>query len=98
MDPKLKKLMQELGNAINESLSNSEAIAEAIEAIKRTGYDVFIVLEAAIGFNERVKSDREQIEKKKTGASPSKPPIEFRISEQDLKLFPPGSGIKLDGE
>ena len=45
--------MQELGNAINESLSESDRIAEAIGEIKRSGYDVFLVLEATIGFNKR---------------------------------------------
>jgi hypothetical protein len=45
--------MQELGNAINESLSDSDRIAEAIGEIKRAGYDVFLVLEATIGFNKR---------------------------------------------
>ncbi|MCS7026283.1 MAG: hypothetical protein NZV14_15910 [Bryobacteraceae bacterium] len=53
MDDRLKELMQELGNAINESLSESERIAEAIGEIKRSGYDVFLVLEATIGFNKR---------------------------------------------
>jgi hypothetical protein len=49
----LKNLMQELGNAINDSLSDSDRIAEAIGEIKRAGYDVFLVLEATIGFNKR---------------------------------------------
>jgi hypothetical protein len=53
VDDRLKELMQELGNAINESLSDSERIAEAIGEIKRAGYDVFLVLEATIGFNKR---------------------------------------------
>lgn len=53
MDDRLKDLMQELGQAINESLSDSERIAEAIGEIKRAGYDVFLVLEATIGFNKR---------------------------------------------
>jgi hypothetical protein len=45
--------MQELGQAINESLSDSERIAGAIGEIRRSGYDVFLVLEATIGFNKR---------------------------------------------
>jgi hypothetical protein len=45
--------MQELGNAINESLSDSDRIAAAIGEIKRAGYDVFLVIEATIGFNKR---------------------------------------------
>jgi hypothetical protein len=49
--------MQDLGNAINESLSDSERIAEAIGEIKSAGYDVFLVLEATIGFNKRESSD-----------------------------------------
>ncbi len=53
MDEKLKELVQELGNAINESLSDSDRIAGAIGEIKRAGYDVFLVLEATIGFNKR---------------------------------------------
>ena len=57
MDDRLKELMQELGNAINESLSDSDRIAAAIGEIKRAGYDVFLVLEATIGFNKREESE-----------------------------------------
>jgi hypothetical protein len=53
VEEKLKVLMQELGNAINESLSDSDRIAAAIGEIRRAGYDVFLVLEATIGFNKR---------------------------------------------
>lgn len=52
--------MQELGNAINESLSDSDRIAVAIGEIKRAGYDVFLVLEATIGFNKREEGDEEE--------------------------------------
>jgi hypothetical protein len=55
----LKELMQDLGNAINESLSDSDRIAEAIGEIKRAGYDVFLVLEATIGFNKREEGEEE---------------------------------------
>jgi hypothetical protein len=53
VEERLKELMQELGNAINESLSESERISAAIEEIKVAGYEVFLVLEATIGFNKR---------------------------------------------
>ncbi len=53
MEESLKNLMQDLGNAINDSLSESDRIAEAIGEIKRAGFDVFLVLEATIGFNKR---------------------------------------------
>lgn len=54
--------MQELGNAINDSLSESDRIAEAIGEIKRAGYDVFLVLEATIGFNRRDENEVEEDE------------------------------------
>ena len=55
-------MMQELGNAINDSLSDSDRIAEAIGEIKQAGYDVFLVLEATIGFNKREDGDDSDIE------------------------------------
>ncbi len=59
MDDRLKDLMKELGDAINESLSDSDRIAAAIGEIKRAGYDVFLVLEATIGFNKREDNDED---------------------------------------
>ena len=59
MDDRLRELMQELGNAINETLSDSDRIAAAIGEIKRAGYDVFLVLEATIGFNKRAEDEED---------------------------------------
>lgn len=68
--------MQELGTAINESLSDSDRIAAAIGEIKTAGYDVFLVLEATIGFNKRDSSDEDEtidLEEASPEAEPSKP-------------------------
>jgi hypothetical protein len=51
--------MQELGNAINETLSESDRIAEVIGEIRAAGYDVFLVLEATIGFNRREQPEED---------------------------------------
>jgi hypothetical protein len=53
MDQKLERLMKQLGEAINDSISGSEQIAEVIARIKTDGYDIFVVLEATVGFNKR---------------------------------------------
>ncbi|MBI3896290.1 MAG: hypothetical protein HY313_10225 [Acidobacteria bacterium] len=45
--------MKQLGTAISESLTDSEPISVAISNIKEAGYDVFLVLEATIGFNKQ---------------------------------------------
>jgi len=75
VDEPLKNLMQELGNAINDSLSESDRIAEAIGEIKRAGYDVFLVLEATIGFNRRDENadshhGRDFMRRRTAGSSP----------------------------
>ena len=76
--------MQELGNAINESLSDSDRIAAAIGEIKRAGYDVFLVLEATIGFNKR--EDSEEAEEGETIelASPPETPTRRRVGKIKL--------------
>ena len=53
LDENLKGLMKQLGMAISESLSESELVSEALASIRGAGYDVFLVLEATIGFNKR---------------------------------------------
>jgi hypothetical protein len=80
VDDRLKELMQELGNAINESLSDSERIAASIGEIKSAGYDVFLVLEATIGFNKRdedAEDDEDTVE-----------------SESEIQEFESGNKIK----
>ena len=58
MNPRLKQLMKDLGEAINVSLSESEQIAQVIARIKDEGFDVFLVLEATIGFNKHDEEAR----------------------------------------
>ena len=72
MEEPLKHLMQELGNAINDSLSESDRIAEAIGEIKKAGYDVFLVLEATIGFNRRDESSENDDEELEVSEEPKR--------------------------
>jgi len=53
LDDNFKRLIKELGSAINESVSDSEKIADVIGRIRAAGYDLFLVLEVTIGFNRR---------------------------------------------
>ena len=53
LDDNFKSLIKELGSAINDSLSESERIAEVMSRIRSAGYDLFLVLEVTIGFNKR---------------------------------------------
>jgi hypothetical protein len=92
----LKRLMQELGNAINDSLSESDRIAEAIGEIKKAGYDVFLVLEATIGFNRREgdeeeSEDLEIMEEEPQPAQPVKKTFEatgkIKLTTQDHRFL-----------
>jgi uncharacterized protein (UPF0335 family) len=82
VDPKLKQLMKELGEAINESLSESEQISEVIAKIKAGGYDVFLVLEATIGFNKM-----DDVEDKTLTAAGAHKEPEFKVNNQDMKFL-----------
>jgi hypothetical protein len=75
VDDRLKELMQDLGKAINDSLSDSERIAEAIGEIKRAGYDVFLILEATIGFNKRSENEDEESDDVEMQVEGDTPPL-----------------------
>ena len=91
MDPQLKQLMKELGDAINESLSDSEQISEVVSRIKEGGYDIFLVLEATIGVS---KQGEKTPDKTSLVATMSTNP-ELKVSDQDLK-FLKSLRIKID--
>src|SRR5436305_348684 len=53
MEDRLKDLMQELGKAINDSLSDSDLLPAVLAEMRRASYDVCVTMEATIGFNKR---------------------------------------------
>lgn len=53
LDDQLKQLLRELGHAINESVSDSERIAEAIANVRAAGFDIVLKLDATIGLARR---------------------------------------------
>ena len=52
MNQQVKNLIQKLGEAIHESVSESEHIAGVVKNIREQGFDVLLMLEATIGLNE----------------------------------------------
>jgi hypothetical protein len=66
--------MKQLGEAINDSIS-----AEVIARIKNGGYDIFVVLEATVGFNKR--------ESDSSSAPVSQGEPELHISPQDARFL-----------
>lgn len=52
MNKRLRSLIQKLGEAIHETVSESEDIASVVQDIRKQGFDVLLMLEATIGLNE----------------------------------------------
>lgn len=59
LNQEVKKLIQKLGEAIHESVADSENIAGVVKNIRDQGFDVLLMLEATIGLNE-VELDAEE--------------------------------------
>jgi hypothetical protein len=74
--------MKDLGEAINGSLSESEPIAQVIARIKDEGFDVFLVLEATIGFNKHDEAAPQLVSTRKKSAEP-----QFSINAHDERFL-----------
>jgi hypothetical protein len=52
----IKLLMKHLGESINETLADSPKINERIQEIRDAGYEIYLVIEAKIGFSRKGES------------------------------------------
>jgi hypothetical protein len=83
VNTRLKQLMKDLGEAINGSLAESDQIAQVVAKIKEEGFDIFLVLEATIGFNRRdEESSPELVSSRRKKADP-----EFSINAHDVRFL-----------
>jgi hypothetical protein len=83
VDDKIRQLLQELGTAINESISGSEDVNRHIQKIRDEGYDLYVVLDATIGLN---KQEPDTDEEAVVPATPLKE-VQFRINVNDLAML-----------
>lgn len=61
LNQQVKDLIQKLGEAIHESVSESDHISGVVREIREQGFDVMLMLEATIGLNQ-VDTDAENAE------------------------------------
>ena len=64
---RLRELIQQLGEAIHESVIESEQIAGVVQDIRKHGFDVLLMLEATIGLNEVTEGDSEETDETEEG-------------------------------
>jgi hypothetical protein len=84
LDDNFKRLIKELGDAINESLSESDRISDVLARIRTSGYDLFLVLEVTIGFNKRGEANL--IHRQKLNADLRQEPV-FHLTTQDAQFL-----------
>ena len=90
MTSRLRELIQQLGEAIHESVIESEQIAGVVQDIRQHGFDVLLMLEATIGLNEVTAKD-DEAEETEEGA------VETPFTKNDLH-FLRSLRISVEGE
>jgi hypothetical protein len=83
VDDKIRELLQQLGTAINDSISGSEDVNRHIQQIRDEGYDLYVVLDATIGLNKQ--EDGEAGEEVALAEPPKE--VQFRINVNDLAML-----------
>jgi hypothetical protein len=84
MTSRLRELIQQLGEAIHESVIESEQIAGVVQDIRKYGFDVLLMLEATIGLNE-VVTVAKKAEAGDAGAESTQEPGSF--TQNDLHFL-----------
>ena len=69
MTSRLRELIQQLGEAIHESVIESEQIAGVVQNIRKHGFDVLLMLEATIGLNEVSGKESDEAQSKEEAGS-----------------------------
>ncbi len=80
-ETEIKRLMKHLGDSINETLAESSKINERIQEIRDAGYEVFLVIEAKVGFSRKGKGEGEP------EYAHSDEPVRLRITTEDAKFL-----------
>lgn len=98
MTSRLRELIQQLGEAIHESVIESEQIAGVVQDIRKHGFDVLLMLEATIGLNEVSAKNADSAE----GEAEAGAPGEFTRQDRDflrsLRISVEGDTDEEEGE
>ena len=79
MNRKIRNLIEQLGEAIHETVAESDQIAGVVRNIRAEGFEVMLVLEATIGLNEATPETAE--------AQPAETPGSGPFTPQDLNFL-----------
>ncbi|MDR3725186.1 MAG: hypothetical protein P4K83_11965 [Terracidiphilus sp.] len=94
MTSRLRELIQQLGEAIHESVIESEQIAGVVQNIRDYGFDVLLMLEATIGLNE---VDKEEDSEEDASGTETRTQARGTFTQNDLS-FLRSLRISIEGE
>jgi hypothetical protein len=77
----IKRFMKNLGETINETLSDSPKINECLQEIRDSGYEIFLVIEAKVGFSRKDNEDP------CVSSDFTEEPVQFHITPEDAKFL-----------
>jgi hypothetical protein len=80
-ETEIKRLLKNLGESINETLADSPRINERLQEIRDAGYEVFLVIEAKIGFSRKSHEERD------TETATADEPVRLHITPEDAKFL-----------
>ncbi|HYV23612.1 MAG TPA: hypothetical protein VE969_00135 [Pyrinomonadaceae bacterium] len=78
MDEETKRLAEDVGTAINESVRDSPAVAAAIERLREAGFEMELTLKLEIGLRPQIEGQEEE-------AGSSNQSLE--LTEEDLRIL-----------
>ncbi|MHB8301850.1 MAG: hypothetical protein ACYDC6_03285 [Acidobacteriaceae bacterium] len=70
MNRKIRNLIEQLGEAIHDTVAESDQIAGVVRNIRAEGFEVLLMLEATIGLNEAEAESTESGEAEGAGTGP----------------------------
>lgn len=77
MDEETKRLAEEVGTAINESVQQSASVAAAIERLREAGFEMELTLKLEIGLRPHASEEE----------SSSEATSSFEFTEEDLRVL-----------
>ena len=86
MDEETKKLAEEVGTAINDSVQQSPSVAAAIERLREAGFEMELTLKLEIGLRPHSQDE--------SGAAGER---SLELTEEDLRILR-SMKIKIDSE
>jgi hypothetical protein len=92
LNRKIRHLIEQLGEAIHETVAESDQIAGVVRNIRAEGFEVMLVLEATIGLNEATQENAEALPADTVGSGPFTPQdlnflssLRIRVNEEPNK-------------